>query len=555
MTFYNGVRPTRSLRFPLLCLIAIGLLFASSEVVSPKVFAQDVPTLEKTIETNDNAFAIGYPADYVTLTAANLVSIGTSKAAIAAVFQSEPALTSGNVVIQVRYFSADNQPSSGLDTSNPNALLKSAIKGATPQQMSSITTFKSGNVEGSRVTLPEKTLTRVVETFMVNKTPFLVTLLTAPKESGVYEGTLDAIVQSIREKPPVALGQTFSSRNQIISLDYPDNWVTQETADDMHAYRVLIASSDAALSAYVEKDKPVLTSGQIVIELYYFPPHAKDFYGYDTTTPENLINYVVKEKQEMAGTVQSTNLGAYAAAKVDLNNTNLSATYMTIIGDQAAVLAGIYTAPREAGKVQTILEAVIVSVRRKANPQLANPATAVPTQSSSSAFTASNVVLDKTFTSSDQSLNVRYPSGWLVESSDPMVVFFGNSKKALAELNSPSTPEIMSHGNIGVEMNYSPVDTIPSNIDTSGDPAKFLKSALSDVAPFLGKMESHTIGSYETAQVRLDVMGLENSFYSFYIGRNVVTVVGSTATGELAQYQPILEAMIASVTLNLPAKK
>jgi hypothetical protein len=351
-----------------LCLFTIMLLFTVSSTTFAAFQSADAPALGKTIITNDKAFAVDYPENYATLTAANLVAIGTSKAAIATIFQSKPTLTSGNAVFQIRYISADNPATSGLDTSNPNALLKSAIKRATQQQFNEITTFKSGAVDGWRVMLKEKTSASVVETFLVGKTPFLVTLLTEPSEINLYTSTLDAIVQSIRPNLPVALGQTFISSNQ--------------------------------------------------------------------------------------------------------------------------------------------------------------------------------------------SLSIGYPSGWVVQPISVSEVIIGNTAKAITELNSLNSTGL-TNGSMAVEFDYASPESISSGIDSNGDPVKLLKNTLANAPAMikLSEVEAYTIGNFDTARVTVGISGADAVIYVFFIDKHIMVVAGATAPGKLAKFRPTLEAMISSMTLNLPNKK
>src|SRR4051812_49344075 len=123
MSFFPRTRPVHSLYSVCLCLLAALFLFASNGASIRTVLAAtpEPPTLGKTIVTDDKAFAIDYPADFVTELAPHLVALGNSEDAMNEAFKSPPVVSSGNVVFQIEYFPLGDQQSAGLDLSSTDA--------------------------------------------------------------------------------------------------------------------------------------------------------------------------------------------------------------------------------------------------------------------------------------------------------------------------------------------------------------------------------------------------------------------------------------------------
>jgi hypothetical protein len=161
--------------------------------------------------------------------------------------------------------------------------------------------------------------------------------------------------------------------------------------------------------------------------------------------------------------------------------------------------------------------------------------------------TPTALALSQSITSANGTVTLSYPTGWAA-SAESVVIKVGNTTDVL---NAPAP----AAGQFQMRIATGPIDALP---DVPADATArnilnhFIKG-ISSSALTLGAANDITIGSHSAARVDVTAKDGQGTIIALNLGAGVYALVSAnTAPGELAKFEPTMNAIIDSIRYTAP---
>jgi hypothetical protein len=147
-------------------------------------------------------------------------------------------------------------------------------------------------------------------------------------------------------------------------------------------------------------------------------------------------------------------------------------------------------------------------------------------------------------------LSFYYPAGWVVSTNNGQIIV-ANSQTAM-DASAPSS------GQFRIQMLPGPISAF-GNFDAQTVPSaviQYLLPRISTQGVQYSSSTDLTIGAYPASRAKASAGDGEGSITAVNMGNGIYNIVSaSSAAGELAQFQPTLDAILATVLYSAPVVK